>query len=213
MNPVQPMQPASTPMQPAQFAGAQPQPGAAPKQPGGAMPAGKPPVEAFQRLVMAGAKALYTPAVARGIAGRLSTGPEQPADEISDITVLVVSELLRKSRGKPPARALMPSALAIMGMIVEIADAAGVVKREPALLQEASAKVIQKMMQLAQTGAFNGSAPGAGAQPAQAAGVPPEEAAFESGFNNVTAQRAPAAPGGGVNAAFAAGFRGARPAP
>lgn len=209
ITPVQPASPASRVMQPAQFSGQQPS--AAPaRSTGRTMPAGKPPTEAFQRLVMAGARAVYTPSVAKGIVQMLSTGPEKPEDELAQIATMILRELIHKARGRVPDRALMPAALSLLGLVVEVAEAGGAIQRDPELLSAASQQVIKQVIDLYKSGAFKGDAPEQPNRPAPPTGSP-EDAAFEQGFRGVTTPRAAAAPVNPAEQAMQAGFRAVRP--
>lgn len=148
--------------------------------------------EAYDRVVMAGMKVIYDKTTHQGVMQMVAQQKDEPAKALAYATCLIVEQLDKQSGGKIPQTVILPAAAEIMGLIAELADAAGLFKADDRIMGQATQELIidlakkygvdpadiQGLMQGMDKGKLNElvAQQGQFAQPAQAAPAQPQAA-------------------------------------
>ena len=111
-------------------------------QPGPAAPTPRPMSQAFERVVLAAQKVLYTKPSSDAVIKMLRSG--EPAQAIAQTTLFVMKVLFDESKEKIPPPVMVPSAKAVLFLLSELAGAAGVQVNEQ-VSQQAEGLVVQSL--------------------------------------------------------------------
>lgn len=131
-----------------------------------AAPEAAPQDERQLRVVLAAMKVMYDPKTSDGIVKMLHIG--EPAQALAQTAVFVLRLLLNQSQGRLPPDVLLASVERVVGLLAELAQAAGI-QLDPQMV----AQVTQAVMQGVQQKLQGGQQPGGGAaQPNMGMGQP-----------------------------------------
>lgn len=125
-----------------------PTPAAAPAPVPGAPPAAAAPAaggtqQDYDKVVAAGAKAVYEPKVMDAILKMIKSA-QSPAQGLLQATALIMRQLDEISKKTIPGAVKVPASKEIMGLIAEVAQKHGIIPDANAAVQEASAMIDQK---------------------------------------------------------------------
>lgn len=79
--------------------------------------------DAFQRVVMAAMRVLYTPQTRNGVVSMLQKG--SPVNALAQTTLMVMKALFDQSKGKIPGPVMIPAARAVLTLVAEMGNAMG----------------------------------------------------------------------------------------
>jgi hypothetical protein len=132
------------PAQPATTAGAVPQPGTARPVPG-TPPAkrGAPTQQAYDLVMYAAAKAIYSPQTKPQILAMIKAA-RNPVDGLLQVTALIMRQLDEVSKKSMPSEVRAPATKEVMSLIAELAEANGVITDADAVLEHATQEVDRK---------------------------------------------------------------------
>jgi hypothetical protein len=123
---------------------------------------------ALQRIVLAATKLIHNPQTTQALVELIRKSPD-PVQGIAHAVVMILTQMFQASKGTMPKDAGAAALKPIIELIVEVADAAGIVKGSPQLVQQVGALLAQRakgIMQKAQQ-QQPGQQPGAQPQPGQ----------------------------------------------
>lgn len=131
--------------------------------------------QVVQRLVIAAMKILHTPQLSQQFLTMMKQAGD-PAKAIATVTILVMKQLVEKSKGLP-SNAIVPAGIQVMKLVADLGATAKLFKVTPELMVQALQVVRQQMgPELKQQAQPAQVAPQAAAQPAQQPAVQPQGA-------------------------------------
>lgn len=92
--------------------------------------------DAYERVVMAGMKVLYDDSTHAGIMNMLRHG-QDPAKALADTVAMIMVQIDQKSGGKIPEVVILPAAAELLGLTVELAQAAKIFQTDESTVARA----------------------------------------------------------------------------
>lgn len=102
--------------------------------------------DAYERVVIAAGKVLYESPTHEQIMQMLTSGPDVEGN-VAEAVTTVLLQLYEKSRGTMPGEVILPAAAEVIGMALELLEAAGVQGADKADPQRIFQMIIQKFIQ------------------------------------------------------------------
>lgn len=98
--------------------------------------------EAYERVVMAGMKALYDPGSHEQMMALLEKGAADPAKALASVAQTIIGTLDDQSKGTIPETVIIPAAVEILEHTGELADAASLFPVDEAVLNRAGQELL-----------------------------------------------------------------------
>jgi hypothetical protein len=96
--------------------------------------------EAFDKVVLAGMKAIYDESAHQNIMNMLKSA--EPADALAQTTITLMLELEKKSNGQIPEAVILPAATELLAELATLGGTAGLFKPEEAMIVKAMQKMV-----------------------------------------------------------------------
>jgi hypothetical protein len=99
----------------------------------------------YEQVVLSGMKVLYDEATHGTVMEMLSKGADDPAQTLSNIVTLVITEVDDRNNGAIPETVILPAAMELMDAVTELAEVAGLFEVTPDIAETATHMLLAKM--------------------------------------------------------------------
>lgn len=105
--------------------------------------------QAVQRVVIAATKLIHTPQISQQLLKMLKAS-QDPAAGLAQTTVFVMKTLIEQSKGSIQPQAIVPAGKEVIGLLAELAQAAGLFKVDDKIIAKAMVIIAQGLKLAAQ---------------------------------------------------------------
>lgn len=104
---------------------------------------------AVQRVIVAATKMIHTPQISQQLL-KMMKAAQDPASALAQTTVFVMKTLMEQAKGAFPPQVIVPAGKEVIGLLAELAQAAGLFKADAKVIGKAMVIIAQGLKMAAQ---------------------------------------------------------------